>query len=1029
MDGWIFLVLGFLFVVFVMPIAAFVRAGRAIEQARALGRRVEALEDDLLALKRGPPATAVIPRVETPPAPEPEPELEPELEPEPEPEPEPAPAPAPAPESEPTQTPEPPRSPEPPSPPPPSPPSPAWEPTPEPAPASGFSLRGMKGTLSWEEFMGAKLYGWIGGLSLFLAVAYFVKHSFDRGWLPPVVRVAMGFVLGLGLITSGVIVRQKRYTALSHTLAATGVLILYVVTFACRAVYHFPFFGAGATFAFMALITATAFLLAVRLDAMVVAVLGMLGGFATPVLVSTGHDAPIALFTYIALLDAGLISVALVRGWRFLSPLAMVGTVLMQLGWLSKFFREGRYFEDEKIFIPMGVLLGFNLLWLAATRLARDRPTDRPWFSGSALWLVLTSFLAAFFFSTFSGVAERPFVLLGFLFLLDLVALALSRVDRDRRVVYPLAGALVFVFLSVWMASTIRDELLAPALLFTLLFALAHTAVPLALARIDGETSRPPVWLMAFPPLALLALLIPVFQLSELSIWIWPVIFLVDLLAIALAAFTLSLLPVLATLVLTLVAAAALIFKVSFAVLGLGSVLLVLGVTAVLFVLAGLWLSRRVAVLPAEEANARTTTLARQLPAFAVVLPFLLLVIIVGRLELANPSPVFGLAILLVVMLLALSRMLKLAWLPLVGLLSLVCLEHVWQLSSFEFEHETLVLGWYGVFFAAFAIYPFVFHRDLRESSGPWVASALIGPAQFYLVHELVKETWPAAPMGMLGVVFALPSLASLVTVLRLTPEDAKARQTQLALYGGVALFFITLIFPLQFSRQWITISWAIEGAALSWLFLRVPHPGLRLVGVGLLLTAFVRLSLNPEVFRYYTRADLPILNWYLYSYGLVIAALAAAAHWLEPPRDRVLGKPVGGLLRALGVVLTFILLNIQIADYFTEPGSTVLTFEFSGNFARDMSYSIAWGLFALSLLMVGILKSIRAARYASMALLGITMLKLFFHDLAKLDALYRVGALVSLAMVTLAASFLYQKFNQTQAGAHEAETDTSQTP
>ncbi len=97
---------------------------------------------------------------------------------------------------------------------------------------------------------------------------------------------------------------------------------------------------------------------------------------------------------------------------------------------------------------------------------------------------------------------------------------------------------------------------------------------------------------------------------------------------------------------------------------------------------------------------------------------------------------------------------------------------------------------------------------------------------------------------------------------------------TQLAWFGGVALFFITLIFPIQFDRQWITIGWALEGAALLWLFHRVPHPGLRLAGVGLLVAAFVRLALNPAVLEYHPRAATPIFNWYLYAYGIVTVCL-----------------------------------------------------------------------------------------------------------------------------------------------------------
>src|SRR5207248_7342441 len=56
---------------------------------------------------------------------------------------------------------------------------------------------------------------------------------------------------------------------------------------------------------------------------------------------------------------------------------------------------------------------------------------------------------------------------------------------------------------------------------------------------------------------------------------------------------------------------------------------------------------------------------------------------------------------------------------------------------------------------------------------------------------------------------------------------------------SDLALFFITLIFPIQFDRQWITLGWAVEGAALCWLFHRVPHPGLRIAGIALLLTSF----------------------------------------------------------------------------------------------------------------------------------------------------------------------------------------------
>ena len=205
------------------------------------------------------------------------------------------------------------------------PPLPVTTPAPQPA---REPERPLVPAINWEQFMGVKLLAWIGGLAAFLAVAFLVKYSFDRNLISPEVRMAIGFAAGLGALVGGVVLSRKDYAVLAHTLCGTGVVILYAVTFACRSVYHFDFFGPIPTFLLMMLITATAFLLAVRLNAMVVAILGMLGGFLTPILLSTGVDNPFGLFGYIALLDVGLILVALHRRWLFLATLAAAGTIL-----------------------------------------------------------------------------------------------------------------------------------------------------------------------------------------------------------------------------------------------------------------------------------------------------------------------------------------------------------------------------------------------------------------------------------------------------------------------------------------------------------------------------------------------------------------------------------------------------------------------------------------------------------------------------------------------------------------------------
>ena len=149
-----------------------------------------------------------------------------------------------------------------------------------------------------------------------------------------------------------------------------------------------------------------------------------------------------------------------------------------------------------------------------------------------------------------------------------------------------------------------------------------------------------------------------------------------------------------------------------------------------------------------------------------------------------------------------------------------------------------------------------------------------------------------------------------------------------------------------------------------------MPHRGLRLVAVVLLFAAFVRLALNPAVFEYHKRSarpNLELVSLHLWGYELLFARRARRS--LGAPEETSAERAAPPLLGSLGAILVFLLLNIEIADYFSI-GPT-LTFSFSGNFARDMTYSIAWALFALGLILVGMRIKQQAARYAGVALLG----------------------------------------------------------
>jgi uncharacterized membrane protein len=872
--------------------------------------------------------------------------------------------------------------------------------------------------INWEQFMGVKLFAWIGGFALFLGVAFFIKYSFERNLIPPELRVAIGFLIGLGLVIGGVLMKRRELEVTSQSLCATGVVILYAVTFACRSIYHFRFFGQLPTFLLMVLITVAAFTLAVRLNAMVVAILGLVGGFLTPLLLSTGEDNPMGLFTYVALLDAGLIAVALRRQWQFLIVMGAIGTVFMQLGWVGKFF------QADKVFIAMAVFLGFDALFLAAFLVGEKLKQANDWLSAAAIGLPFVTLGFVFYLLSFADLRVRPAVFFSFALGADLCLLGLVLVRHTLHQAHMAAGAAVFLLLAVWTGQTVTGSLLYWALGLYLLFAVLHTLFPVVLARLRPDAART-WWGHLFPPVALLLMLIPMLKEQTVSLVIWPAVLLVDALAVGLAVLTASILSILAVLLLTLVLTAVWVLKIPAELTGLPILLTVVAGFSLFFFVIGIVFGKRLLLGPGQKhapslplddelailfgGRFSNEQLLAQIPAFSAILPFLLLMMVSVRMPLANPSPVFGLALLLVVLLLGLALASQLDALVPVSLACVLALEGIWHQNHFQTDVPWIPLIWYAGFYALYTVFPFFFAEKFKGRILPWAVSALAGPVQFLLIYRVVSTAFPNSYLGLLPAAMSVPMLLALAQAARDTRFDSAMRLNLLAWFGGSALFFITLVFPIQFDRQWITIGWALEGLALIWLFHRVPHPGLRATGSVLLAIAFARLALNPAVLDYHRSSATRVFNWYLYAYGIVTVCLMLGARLLAPPRDVVLGTRAPPVLYTLGTILAFLLVNIEIADYFAE--GTTLTFQFSGNLARDMTYSMAWGLFGLVLLIVGIWKRLAAVRYSALGLLVATLLKLFFHDLSQLGQLYRIGAFMVVAVILIVASFLYQRF------------------
>jgi uncharacterized membrane protein len=143
----------------------------------------------------------------------------------------------------------------------------------------------------------------------------------------------------------------------------------------------------------------------------------------------------------------------------------------------------------------------------------------------------------------------------------------------------------------------------------------------------------------------------------------------------------------------------------------------------------------------------------------------------------------------------------------------------------------------------------------------------------------------------------------------------------------------------------------------------------------------------------------------------LIAAAAFFVAARLLRGRDQIAdGIPgLSALARAGGAVLLFLLLNIEIADYYSVGSN--LTFNFGAGLAQDLTYTIGWALFAFGLLIAGIVWSSKPGRLAAILLLSGTVAKCFLYDMSRLDGLYRVGSFVGLAVCLTLVALLLQKF------------------
>ena len=211
---------------------------------------------------------------------------------------------------------------------------------------------------NWEWLLGGNWLARVGILALIVGVGFFLKLAFDNDWIGETGRVLLGLVGGLLLLGGGEYWR-RRYPIWAQPLTGGGIAILYLSIFAAFSLYGLiPSLPALGLFF---VVTATAAGLALRYEAVTIAVLGIIGGFAAPVMLWEQLPDQRALLAYVLVLDLGVLALATFRNWRWFTLLGLLGSLGLFNLWLQEL-------APSLLLAQVGITLIF-LIFVGATTL------------------------------------------------------------------------------------------------------------------------------------------------------------------------------------------------------------------------------------------------------------------------------------------------------------------------------------------------------------------------------------------------------------------------------------------------------------------------------------------------------------------------------------------------------------------------------------------------------------------------------------------------------------------------------------
>jgi uncharacterized membrane protein len=886
-----------------------------------------------------------------------------------------------------------------------SPPAPTLAPTTVPqTPLEALDSAPRAARFDWERWMGVRGAALLGGAILALAGILFVQYSIQRGWLGPAQRCVLGFAVGAASVAASWPLLRRGYTVTSEALTGAGVTLLFAATWSAHVRHELVPFG----LALAVLVAATALCcwLALRRDSRTIAVFGLIGGFAAPLLLSLGASQPLGLFGYLIVLDLGLLALARSKRWPLLATLGSIATPFVFALWIL------RHFSPQE--------LPYALLFCAVSSLLFSLGSGDGRVRAAPILGSLTPFFFAIFFA--GQTQPAPHLLPIALLLAVLVAgasIAALRLQLPGLMVIAALGSAASVV--TWttaapLTTALGWELAGAA---AGLSAVAHLSLEWASRRRPEARGRVADGVSAIALGQAAVLAVGVFEAPHTPLWPWlsAAVFLCALGARQAALGGRSVLAFASA-----VGAAATYVLWN----RRHTVDVELSVTLDTFVVVALGAG---ALLPLALFRGTPRRDAAWLGSLAAIAA-----LFVTRIDVPRPIPAEALgalmaggsALTLFGLLAARVTRPAIGWM-LVAVLAWI--QTVLLLPPVAAPAPAVTqLLWTTATLAALALLPLLDRTGFGVSHAVWRAAAALTAIGALPIFAAWTRMRPGAPTWQLFVpplLLAAAIASPLIGERRSSSEKGErtSRATGFAGFASLALLSAAFAFVTFVDRAELAVGAALSALALASVARAAGHGWLRFATLPLAALSFAGGASNligAAEGRDFERSGAPLVHWLSYAFAAPAAALFASA-WLlrESESERNARRAAFRLAPALdgaagwfalvGILWSFGWLNVEVVNLFSEGPRYAL--DFSRLPARDVALSVAWTVFSFTLLVLGVRLDRSALRWTSLVFFLATIAKVFLYDLGEVRGLFRVASLVGLALALLSVSLLYQRF------------------